>query len=159
MYCAEGINLCSERNSSGSSVPSSLVSGVNTLSKKAIISGFGYLLNMRQQLNLSESNLLDNPDFMWDASTAQERLYHAVCRSLDASPRLEVMNRKLDYAENVQKLVLDLADSGTSHRLEWIIIILIAIEIGLAILREGMPHFSKPGSIKQFEEEEKHKLA
>lgn len=84
---------------------------------------------------------------MWDASTAQERLYLAVCKALEANNRLEVMNKKLDYAENVQKLVLDLADSvntawfiwsvaatdrfmsqGTSHRLEWIIIILIAIE-------------------------------
>jgi len=26
-----------------------------------------------------------------------------------------------------------------SHRLEWIIIILIAIEIGLALIREGIP--------------------
>ena len=53
----------------------------------------------------------DIADFMWDASTAQERLYHAVCKALEANTRLEVMNKKLDYAENVQKLVLDLADS------------------------------------------------
>lgn len=48
---------------------------------------------------------------MWDASTSQERLYLAVCAALEANNRLEVMNKKLDYAENVQKLVLDLADS------------------------------------------------
>lgn len=90
---------------------------------------------MRQQLNLSESNLLDNrasfphplscltdqiiADFMWDASTAQERLYHAVCKALEANTRLEVMNKKLDYAENVQKLVLDLADSVCRHFENW----------------------------------------
>jgi hypothetical protein len=121
------------------------VQGSGIPSKTSIISGFGYLLNVRQELNLSETNLLDAressksvplhrytdeciADFMWEASPAVESIYTAVCRSLDLRLRLDTLNTKLDYAENVQKLVLDLADSKTSHRLEWIIIILIAIE-------------------------------
>lgn len=48
-----------------------------------------------------------------------------------------ILNQKVDYAFNLQHTLLDLLTAKTSHRLEWIIIILIASEIGLVIYREA----------------------
>jgi uncharacterized Rmd1/YagE family protein len=88
------------------------------LSRHEIVARFGYLLNIRQQLNLTESNLLDPP----------ELLYERMCRTLDLQERLDILNKKLDYAENLQETLMELENSTKSHRLEWIIIWLIAIE-------------------------------
>ena len=86
---------------------------------------FGYLLSVRQQLNLTESNLLDSPEFMWEATGATNKLWYNVCRNLELEQRLNILNKKVDYAENLQITLLELDNNKTSHRLEWIIIVLI----------------------------------
>jgi hypothetical protein len=42
----------------------------------------------------------------------------------------------------------------TSHRLEWIIIVLITVEVALAILRDGLPDALNPWSSKHVKDEE-----
>jgi uncharacterized Rmd1/YagE family protein len=98
------------------------------LSRHEIVARFGYLLNIRQQLNLTESNLLDPPELLWETGDATEKLYERMCRTLDLQERLDILNKKLDYAENLQETLMELENSTKSHRLEWIIIWLIAIE-------------------------------
>lgn len=54
--------------------------------------------------------------------------YNLVCTALACEKRLGVLNTRIDYAQKLQSTLLELTSIKTSHRLEWIIIILIAIE-------------------------------
>ncbi|XOV77411.1 MAG: RMD1 family protein [Aestuariibacter sp.] len=73
-------------------------------------------------------NLLDTPEFFWDYPELEAE-YLKLAKYLDLQPRIEILNKKL---ENIQGL-LDMLAGEQYHKhsafLEWIIIILIAIDI------------------------------
>lgn len=48
--------------------------------------------------------------------------------ALDVELRMRNLRTKLDYSLELQDTLLDLNSTKVSHRLEWIIIVLIAIE-------------------------------
>lgn len=73
-------------------------------------------------------NLLDTPEFFWDYPE-QELYYQALAKYLDLTPRIEILNHKLATIHEM----LDMLASEQHHKhsafLEWIIIILIAVDI------------------------------
>lgn len=73
-------------------------------------------------------NLLDTPEFFWDYPEL-ELYYLALAKYLDLKPRIEILNHKL---ETIHAL-LDMLASEQHHKhsafLEWIIIVLIAVDI------------------------------
>lgn len=60
--------------------------------------------------------------------------YDAICRSLDIESRFRALNEKLDYGENLLGVIRALLTERSSHRMELIIIYLIAFEATLAVI-------------------------
>lgn len=87
----------------------------------------GRLFLIRGKLNLY-SELIETPDLYWSEPTL-EKIYNSVSRRLDISLRIGIMNRKLDYITDEQRALLSVLNEQKGTRLEWIIIILIMVEV------------------------------
>lgn len=97
----------------------------------------GQLLSVRAQLNLY-SELTDSlPDIFWDSrhELGLEGYYEQVGRALDVGIRIKLLNEKMDYAQEIASVLRERLSETHGLRLEWIIILLIAVEIGFEILR------------------------
>ncbi|KAG7193993.1 uncharacterized protein KQ657_005192 [Scheffersomyces spartinae] len=97
----------------------------------------GRLFLLRGKLNLY-SELIEVPDLYWTEPTL-EVIYEDVSKILDISTRISILNRKLDYATDEQRAFLGVLNEKKGTRLEWIIIILITVEVGFEILRMVKP--------------------
>jgi len=98
----------------------------------------GEMLALRHMINLS-SDLLDTPDFYWDREQL-EQIYHQTCSHLAVGKRTQVVNAKLSHCIELMTLIADQLNADHGARLEWIIIILIAIEIGFEVLHAVKNH-------------------
>ncbi|KAI9159456.1 hypothetical protein H9P43_008796 [Blastocladiella emersonii ATCC 22665] len=122
------------------------------MSRTAVLQKIGELLSVRALLNLSGSphaaeSLLDTPDWCWSKPQLEE-YYTKVCRWLDVKPRIAVLNQKLDYAAEFANVLRGHLSEQHSLKLEWFIIILIAIEVvfGLCEWGEKLGYLEFPGS-------------
>ncbi|MBF6057564.1 MULTISPECIES: RMD1 family protein [Thiomicrorhabdus] len=77
--------------------------------------------------------LLDKPNALWD-NESYEKLYNTLAKSLELQERFEIVSYKLNSLKDDMTMMLDLYQHKHSSFLEWIIILLIFIEIlmGLA---------------------------
>lgn len=87
----------------------------------------GSLFLLRGKLNLY-SELIETPDVYWTEPTL-EKIYESISRAMDVPSRISILNRKLDYATDEQRALLAVLNEKKSTRLEWIIIILIMVEV------------------------------
>jgi required for meiotic nuclear division protein 1 len=97
----------------------------------------GQLLSVRAQLNLY-SELTDSlPDIFWDSrhELGLEGYYEEVGRALDVGIRIKVLNERMDYAQDIANVLRERLSETHGLRLEWIIILLIAVEVGFEVLR------------------------
>lgn len=97
----------------------------------------GQLLSVRAQLNLY-SELTDSlPDLFWDSrhELGLEGYYEQVGRALDVGIRIKLLNEKMDYAQEIASVLRERLSETHGLRLEWIIILLIAVEVGFEINR------------------------
>lgn len=97
------------------------------VSTEELLKKIGELLTIRHDINLY-SDLLMTPDFYWDRKDL-ELLYTKTCTYLEISKRTVVMNEKLNHCSEVIEMLQSHLSNQYSHRLEWIIIILISVEI------------------------------
>lgn len=91
----------------------------------------GELLVLRGQMNL-HSDLLDTPDIFWQAPDFEHH-FTDMMSNMDVETRIELLNKRLDYANELTDLLRQHLSDEHGHRLEIIIIVLIAIEIGIAL--------------------------
>lgn len=103
------------------------------LSRRDVIRKLGSLLRIRQRLNLDRDNFIDDPELYWENSH-MEALYRSICTALDMKPRIESMNAKLNHCENLLEVLRALLTEESSHRMELIIIYLIAFEVAMALV-------------------------
>ncbi|RMJ25916.1 YagE family [Aspergillus sp. HF37] len=97
----------------------------------------GQLLSVRAQLNLY-SELTDSlPDIFWDSrhELGLEGYYEQVGRALDVGIRIKLLNEKMDYAQEIASVLRERLSEKHGLRLEWIIILLIAVEVSFEVLR------------------------
>jgi uncharacterized Rmd1/YagE family protein len=97
----------------------------------------GQLLSVRAQLNLY-SELTDSlPDLFWDSrhELGLEGYYEQVGRALDVGIRIKLLNEKMDYAQEIASVLRERLSETHGLRLEWIIILLIAVEVGFEVMR------------------------
>ncbi|GFS75128.1 required for meiotic nuclear division protein 1 homolog, partial [Nephila pilipes] len=87
----------------------------------------GELFALRHVINLS-SDLLDTPDFYWDRQDL-EHLYQQTCNHLNIAKRTKVMNERLSYCSELIDLLGNHMNDKHHVRLEWMIIILIMVEV------------------------------
>ncbi|XP_030386553.1 required for meiotic nuclear division protein 1 homolog [Scaptodrosophila lebanonensis] len=109
------------------------------ISRAAVLRKTGELFALRHVINLS-SDLLDAPDFYWDREEL-EGLYLQVCSYFSISRRTKVMNEKINHCVELAELVSHNLNDAHHIRLEWMIIILIMVEVAFEIL-----HFINPKS-------------
>jgi uncharacterized Rmd1/YagE family protein len=72
--------------------------------------------------------LLDVPEFFWDYPELEES-YLKLAKYLDLQPRIEILNKKLETIQSLLDMLAAEQYSKHSAFLEWIIIILIAVDI------------------------------
>ncbi|KDN71637.1 hypothetical protein CSUB01_01631 [Colletotrichum sublineola] len=119
-------------------IPSVLSKGSGLpLSRKFILQKTGELLSLRARLN-HYSELTDSlPDIFWDSRSelGLEGYYEQVGRALDVNVRIRTLNQKMDYAQEIASVLREMSSEQHSTRLEWIIIILIAVEVVFEVRR------------------------
>jgi len=102
------------------------------MTRDEVLQKTGEILALRHVINLS-SDLLDTPDFYWDRE-GLENLYLSTCNHLAVAKRTKIVNEKLSHCLELTDLISTHLSTEHGARLEWIIIVLIAIEIGFEIL-------------------------
>ncbi|KAH8304541.1 hypothetical protein KR059_011815 [Drosophila kikkawai] len=112
------------------------------ISRATMLRKTGELFALRHVINLS-SDLLDTPDFYWDREEL-ETLYLQVCSYFSTTRRTKVMNEKINHCVELAELVSHNLNDAHHIRLEWMIIILIMVEVGFEILHfvSDEPHAS-----------------
>lgn len=78
-------------------------------------------------------NLLDTPEFFWDYPEV-ESYYLSLYKYLDVKPRIDILNHKLATIHEMLDMLAAEQHHKHSSFLEWIIIILIAIDIVIYFL-------------------------
>jgi len=115
-------------------VPETLKRGFKvTMSRNDVLKKIGELLTLRHQITLY-SDLLTTPDFYWDRDEL-EKLYTKTCTYLEITKRTKVMNEKLNLCSEMVEMLRSHLNERHGHRLEWMIIVLITIEILFEIIR------------------------
>ncbi|KAG7411228.1 hypothetical protein DER46DRAFT_102719 [Fusarium sp. MPI-SDFR-AT-0072] len=113
-------------------IPALLSQGAGVpLGRKFILQKTGELLSLRARLN-HYSELTDSlPDIFWDTSSdlGLEGYYEQVGRALDVNVRIRALNQKMDYAAEIATVLREMSSEQHGTRLEWIIIVLIAVEV------------------------------
>ena len=116
-----------------------------TLSRRFILQKTGELLNLRAQLN-HYNELTDSlPDIFWDSKSELrlETYYDRVGKALDVGVRIKTLNEKMNYAQEVVNVLRETSSEKHSTRLEWIIIVLIAVEVFFELRRVYMEKHDK----------------
>lgn len=97
------------------------------LSRDQVLRKTGELFALRHNINLS-SDLLDVPDFYWDRQEL-EKQFQNMCRALEINSRTKIMNEKLNHCQSLIDLVSAHLNDKHHIRLEWMIIVLIMVEV------------------------------
>lgn len=90
------------------------------------------ILNFKYR-SLSHIMILDKPDITWDIEEA-DRLYSTLANMFELNQRYNQIKHKSDTLLDINEVFTGLSHAKRSARLEWIIIILIAIEIALFLM-------------------------
>jgi len=103
------------------------VDGQIRLQRTSIVKRIGQLFVDRASINL-HSDILDHPDFFWEDDEWLS-LYMKTSKYLEIDRRAEVLNKRLDIIKELFDMLASELHQSHSNKLEWIVIILIAIEI------------------------------
>ena len=103
------------------------------LSRKQIRKLMGRIFIDRDSINL-HLDLLAVPNFFWD-EIELETIYEMVIKYLDQEKRVTVLNQKLSVIQQLLDMLVNELGLQHSSNLEWIIIILLCIEIAIAFFR------------------------
>ncbi|KAI1100888.1 hypothetical protein F4804DRAFT_317587 [Jackrogersella minutella] len=105
------------------------------LKRGSVLKMTGQLLSLRSQLN-HYSDITDQlPDMFWDSESNLENYYNQISTVLDIRQRIGILNKKFDYAFENVSVLREMVSEKEGHRLEWIIIFLITIEVMFELRR------------------------
>jgi len=97
--------------------------------KSALLGQIGEALHIQQRL-AERVDLDEKPDVLWDHPEL-ERFWAKLVDEYDLPQRARAIERRLAVIRETADTITDLISTRTSHRLEWYIIALIALEIAL----------------------------
>ncbi|XP_012266808.1 required for meiotic nuclear division protein 1 homolog [Athalia rosae] len=115
------------------------------MSREEVLRKQGELFALRHMINLS-SDLLDTPDFYWERDEL-ENFFQQTCSYFSISKRTRVMNEKLNHCVELVELLSSHLSDRHHVRLEWMIIILIMVEVGFEILHYIDRYFGGRGEM------------
>ncbi|XP_044593687.1 required for meiotic nuclear division protein 1 homolog [Cotesia glomerata] len=102
------------------------------MTREQVLRKQGELFALRHHINLS-SDLLDTPDFYWERDEL-ENLYQQTCGYFAISKRTRVMNEKINHCVELVELLSSHLSDRHHIRLEWMIIVLIMVEVAFELL-------------------------
>ncbi len=115
-----------------SNIPQDLANkGDLNLTRKEMAKIRGRIFVTESRINL-KYDLLDKPEFLWDHPEYDE-YYNKTYEYLEVHQRMTVLNKKLSVLRDILNILADELQFKHSTKLEWIIIILIAIEIVMTL--------------------------
>ncbi|GAB1262561.1 RMD1 family protein [Aurantivibrio plasticivorans] len=110
------------------SIPSGLAeSGKIPLNRRELAKRRGRLFSTKSDI-LLHFNLLDTPEFFWDYPEL-ESMYLIGARYLDVIPRVNLLSTKLETMHELLEVLANEQNHKHASFLEWIIIVLIAVDI------------------------------
>jgi len=116
-------------------IPKSLAeNGTIKLSRHKIAKIRGQLFLTKSDIILNY-DLLDTPEFFWEYPE-YEAFYEVTAKYLEIAQRTSVLSKKLEAIHELFEMLADEQKHRHSSILEWIIIWLIAFEIGMAIFEK-----------------------
>jgi uncharacterized Rmd1/YagE family protein len=92
------------------------------------------LFSQKNSINL-ESFALDTPEFFWKRPR-YEPFYQLAVEFLDIQVRLNILNSKLNVVHELYEILSNELKHAHSSFLEWVIIILIMVEVLISILKD-----------------------
>jgi uncharacterized Rmd1/YagE family protein len=98
-----------------------------SLSRKELSKLRGVLFDTSSDITLN-FNLLDTPEFFWDYPEV-EHYYKHLAQYLDLESRVDILNRKIATIHALLEMLASEQNHKHSAFLEWIIIVLIAVDI------------------------------
>ncbi|KAI1420177.1 hypothetical protein F5Y12DRAFT_152589 [Xylaria sp. FL1777] len=132
---AQSTKLCffeermSETLTDAQDVPKRLaLTGQLNMTRTEIVKILGRLFKSRVEINLS-SNILDVPNFFWDAEPTLHPLYVAIRDYLEIDPRTKVLNERCRVFLDLAEILSDSVADSKMSAITWIIIILIIVSI------------------------------
>lgn len=115
-----------------------LARGAIRFSEREVLQSIGFALNVRSAV-LANLTLFESPPETWESETLA-LLDNQLYDHFDIDERTSAINQKLDYLNDINATLMDILNTRKSHRLEWIIIILIAIELVIFFFPDLIPH-------------------
>jgi required for meiotic nuclear division protein 1 len=97
------------------------------MSTRHILQNIGFAMQTRFMV-LNNVALFDKPAETWQSKAIKD-LYQGLQDFFDIAERQEVLATKLDFISENTRMLFEVLSSRKSHYLEWIVIILIAVEI------------------------------
>jgi len=97
------------------------------LSRREITKERGRIFSQKSKI-LLQYDLLDTPEFIWE-NPELEIFYLQFARYFEVKPRVELLNKKFEILQEIMEMLADEQNHQHSSMLEWIIIVLILIEI------------------------------
>lgn len=110
--------------------------GSVSLSKKEILQQIGILFNERYSISL-HSDILDTPEFFW-RRPSYEPLYLMTAEFQDIQVRQNIMNHRLNMIHELLNILSNDLNYKHSTKLEWIVIILIGMEVILSLFHTNV---------------------
>lgn len=102
-----------------------------SISKTNLLKYIGKVLNVKNSI-VDNLYILDDPNLVWD-NEELNLLNRRLKLNFDINTRFKDIDYRLQIVEDNLTLFTDVLNVRESTRLEWIIIILIAVEIGLVV--------------------------
>ena len=98
--------------------------------RRAILQHIGRALLVSQRVS-GRVAVAEKPDVLWDRPDL-ERLYARLQDEYELKERAEALNRKLAVISDTATALTDVIDTERSLRLEFIIVVLIVLEVVIA---------------------------
>jgi uncharacterized Rmd1/YagE family protein len=105
---------------------------IRTLREKELLKEIGDILTVRHR-TISHLSLFDKPETTWERAEL-ERLYNKLFYEFELGDRFDILNEKIRFLADHNKLLLDFISTQRSNFLEIIIIILILVELLIFIV-------------------------
>ena len=112
--------------------------GKLSISKTNLLKYIGKVLNVKNSI-VDNLYILDDPNLVWD-NEELDLLNRLLKANFDINTRFKDLDYRLQIVEDNLRLFTDVLNVRESSRLEWTVIILIAIEIMIATMLVDLDH-------------------
>jgi uncharacterized Rmd1/YagE family protein len=108
--------------------------GKFSVNSRELLKAVGSMLLAEHQLT-GRAEVMDKPELLWD-NPSLEGLYARLEGEFELRDRAIALERKLGALSRTAEILVETVRHKSSHRVEWYIVILIVMELGLTLYRE-----------------------